>query len=516
MTGNDHDALDATQDALIAITRGLDRYDGRAAFTTWAYRVTTNACLDELRRRKRRPVPASNDRDGVDSPGPGAGPSGAPHLDQTVADRLAIDGALQQLPPEFRAPVVLRDVLGLDYAEIADVLAIPAGHGALAHRPRPPRPGRPHGGRKRRREPDRPRSRRTERTMTEPTPPPHEPDPVEPVDDRSDGAPGPGAASPADSGAGDIGWPTGVVDATAPVDALDDAASAVLDGLPVGDPSVFDPAQLDERVQELAAVTERLAEPLPAPEPSIVDAHIAAALEALPAATEATAAMAATDGAPAEIDRSIGPAVASLADRRRRPAIGRWVAVAAAIAVIALAIPVLRSLSDSSSSSNDTAASVTASGDAGNAEGGSADRSAVAPTNGAAASTTAQSAQLDSPVASSSGGDLGAADSEQVLTALVEQAAPDATGHPTTQSSASVDSTTTAAPFARAAGPHCDATTRASFPELGALRYSATATYQSTPVEVSVYEVPSPTAVTYRLIAVAVDDCRVLVDRTYP
>jgi RNA polymerase sigma-70 factor (ECF subfamily) len=127
MTGNDHDALDATQDALIAITRGLDRYDGRAAFTTWAYRVTTNACLDELRRRKRRPVPASDDRDGIESPGPGAGPSGAPLLDQTVADRLAIDGALQQLPPEFRAPVVLRDVLGLDYAEIADVLAIPPG-----------------------------------------------------------------------------------------------------------------------------------------------------------------------------------------------------------------------------------------------------------------------------------------------------------------------------------------------------------------------------------------------------
>ncbi|MGZ4709277.1 MAG: RNA polymerase sigma factor [Acidimicrobiales bacterium] len=128
MTGNDHDALDATQDALIAITRGLDRYDGRAAFTTWAYRVTTNACLDELRRRKRRPVPASDDRDEMGSPPEsGSAQSGAPHLDQAVADRLSIDGALQALPAEFRAPVVLRDVLGLDYAEIADVLAIPPG-----------------------------------------------------------------------------------------------------------------------------------------------------------------------------------------------------------------------------------------------------------------------------------------------------------------------------------------------------------------------------------------------------
>jgi len=128
MTGNDHDALDATQDALIAITRGLDRYDGRAAFTTWAYRVTTNACLDELRRRKRRPLPMGNDHDDSGYP-PAVGPSaaGSPHLDQTIADRLTIDDALQALPADFRAPVVLRDVLGLDYAEIAEVLEIPPG-----------------------------------------------------------------------------------------------------------------------------------------------------------------------------------------------------------------------------------------------------------------------------------------------------------------------------------------------------------------------------------------------------
>ena len=51
------DALDATQEALIAITRGIGRFDGRSAFTTWLYRVATNAALDELRRRSRRPVP---------------------------------------------------------------------------------------------------------------------------------------------------------------------------------------------------------------------------------------------------------------------------------------------------------------------------------------------------------------------------------------------------------------------------------------------------------------------------
>jgi RNA polymerase sigma-70 factor (ECF subfamily) len=56
ITGNDADAADATQEALIAIVRGLPRFDGRSSFGTWAYRVTANACLDELRRRRRRPL----------------------------------------------------------------------------------------------------------------------------------------------------------------------------------------------------------------------------------------------------------------------------------------------------------------------------------------------------------------------------------------------------------------------------------------------------------------------------
>src|SRR5919197_3631201 len=57
VTGHPEDALDATQEALIAVTRGLHRYDGRSLFTTWLYRVATNAALDEVRRRNRRPAP---------------------------------------------------------------------------------------------------------------------------------------------------------------------------------------------------------------------------------------------------------------------------------------------------------------------------------------------------------------------------------------------------------------------------------------------------------------------------
>ena len=122
ITGNDADALDATQEALIAIVRGLPRFDGRAAFSTWAYRIATNACLDELRRRRRRPEPvlADLDRDA------GWADTG-PDLDGAVADRLVIDAALAQLPADFRAAVVLRDLCRLDYAEIAEVLDIPPG-----------------------------------------------------------------------------------------------------------------------------------------------------------------------------------------------------------------------------------------------------------------------------------------------------------------------------------------------------------------------------------------------------
>ncbi len=124
LTGNAADADDATQDALIAVVRGLPRFDGRAAFTSWAYRVVTNACLDELRRRGRRPRPVDPDADGIDVGRPDGGP---PSLDQSVTDRLALEDALAALPADYRAAVVLRDQLGLDYAAIAEVLEVPAG-----------------------------------------------------------------------------------------------------------------------------------------------------------------------------------------------------------------------------------------------------------------------------------------------------------------------------------------------------------------------------------------------------
>lgn len=124
MTGNEADAADAAQEALIAIARGLaaGRFDGRARFTTWAHRVTVNACLDELRRRKRRPDML--DELDLDH---GVPPSNRPGVAEAVAARLDIDTALARLPPDFRAAVVLRDLCDLDYATIAEILDIPPG-----------------------------------------------------------------------------------------------------------------------------------------------------------------------------------------------------------------------------------------------------------------------------------------------------------------------------------------------------------------------------------------------------
>ncbi|HEY3811148.1 MAG TPA: sigma-70 family RNA polymerase sigma factor [Acidimicrobiales bacterium] len=121
MTGNDADAADAAQDALIAVARGLPRFDDRSRFSTWVYRIAVNASIDELRRRARRPGVSLDDMESLSV----AAPVGdAP---EQAADRVDIDVALRRLPEDFRAAVVLRDLCGLDYAEIAEVLQVPPG-----------------------------------------------------------------------------------------------------------------------------------------------------------------------------------------------------------------------------------------------------------------------------------------------------------------------------------------------------------------------------------------------------
>ena len=131
LTGDDADAADACQEALLAVVRGLPRFDARSSFSTWAYRVATNAALDELRRRRRRPEPGLPREWGSEAWGSGpasvGGVASTGAVDEQLADRLDVDAALQRLSPEFRGPVVLRDLAGLSYEEIAEALEIPIG-----------------------------------------------------------------------------------------------------------------------------------------------------------------------------------------------------------------------------------------------------------------------------------------------------------------------------------------------------------------------------------------------------
>jgi RNA polymerase sigma-70 factor (ECF subfamily) len=124
IAGSTRDADDAAQEAMIRVIRNIDKFDGRSGFGTWIYRIATNTALDELRRRKRRPqLHLAGDDDHPSEP---VDEMSHRRVDD-VADRIAIDAALFELPEEFKVVVVMRDVGDLDYAEIAAALDIPIG-----------------------------------------------------------------------------------------------------------------------------------------------------------------------------------------------------------------------------------------------------------------------------------------------------------------------------------------------------------------------------------------------------
>jgi len=123
---NPHDAEDAFQAAFLACHRGLKSFGGRAALSTWLYRVATNACHDLARRRARQPrtVPLDDDRGGAR---PEVADLAA--VDQLAAAELRPDlrDALQQLEVDQRHAVVLRDVVGASYADIAAAQGVAVG-----------------------------------------------------------------------------------------------------------------------------------------------------------------------------------------------------------------------------------------------------------------------------------------------------------------------------------------------------------------------------------------------------
>lgn len=129
--GDEDLAADATQEAFISAFRSIASYRG-GSFKAWLMRTVTNACYDELRRQKRRPTiplePATDDGDEIDSPRWLADPNMTP-AEKAEADELehAIQHCLSALPIEFRTVVVLADIQGMDYSEVATASRIPLG-----------------------------------------------------------------------------------------------------------------------------------------------------------------------------------------------------------------------------------------------------------------------------------------------------------------------------------------------------------------------------------------------------
>jgi RNA polymerase sigma-70 factor, ECF subfamily len=129
--GDDDLAADATQEAFISAFRSIASYRG-GSFKAWLMRTVTNACYDELRRQKRRPTiplePETNDGDEMDSPRWLADPNMTPS-EKAEASELehAIQHCLEALPTEFRTVVVLADIQGMDYSEVASASRVPLG-----------------------------------------------------------------------------------------------------------------------------------------------------------------------------------------------------------------------------------------------------------------------------------------------------------------------------------------------------------------------------------------------------
>lgn len=126
MCGNSEDAEEAAQDAFLALWRGIDRFRQESSLSTWIYRLATNACIDTLRRRKKQSGSVSLDDeelfvDAVDT---------SPQPQETVEHREAqklLQERLSALPEEYRKVLILREIEGLSYTEIAESASIELG-----------------------------------------------------------------------------------------------------------------------------------------------------------------------------------------------------------------------------------------------------------------------------------------------------------------------------------------------------------------------------------------------------
>ena len=130
MTGNPEDASDMTQEAFIKAYNSLQSFRGDSKFSVWLYRIASNVCLDFLRSRSRKPTVSLSveDDEGEETQLDVADESQSPELLlERSLTRDAVQRGLQALAPDYRQILLLREIQGLSYKEIADVLRIEVG-----------------------------------------------------------------------------------------------------------------------------------------------------------------------------------------------------------------------------------------------------------------------------------------------------------------------------------------------------------------------------------------------------
>ena len=126
MCGNPEDAAEAAQEAFLAAWQGLKNFRGDSSFSTWLYRLSSNACVDLLRREGRRQAAVSLDGEDLNLDIPSPIPSPQEEAERREL-REQIEAGLRALPPEYREVLVLREMQQLRYDEIAHVLELDVG-----------------------------------------------------------------------------------------------------------------------------------------------------------------------------------------------------------------------------------------------------------------------------------------------------------------------------------------------------------------------------------------------------
>lgn len=129
MVGNEEDAKDMAQDALIKVYKNIGKFEGKSKFTTWIYRITVNVCQDALRRKKHvvsldEAIETKDSEVKMQVAGDEYEPEKV--LEQNEVKRLVHDG-LNRLPEKYKTLLILRELQGLSYQEISECLELPIG-----------------------------------------------------------------------------------------------------------------------------------------------------------------------------------------------------------------------------------------------------------------------------------------------------------------------------------------------------------------------------------------------------